>query len=58
MTEKQKKILEDIPKQARGIVDSDDDNDEVAPNLVEMDPSEAAVKKAKIKQKAMREKRK
>jgi len=52
MTDKQKKMLEDIPKQARGLAESDDD--EQAPNLVEMDPSEAAVKKAKIMQKAMR----
>ena len=51
--------MEKFPKKDRGLADSDDeDDDEVAPDLIELDPTEAAVKKAKIKQKAMREKRK
>ena len=59
MTEDQKAILKSFAKADRGLVDSDKDDydSENEPNLIEMDPIEAAAKRAKIRQKAMKEKR-
>ena len=61
MTEKQLAILKSFPKRDRGLYGDElgSDDDEVPELLdVEEDPLEAAAKKAKIKQKAMRERRK
>ena len=61
MTEKQLAILQSFPKRDRGLYGDElgSDDDEVPELLdVEEDPLEAAAKKAKIKQKAMRERRK
>ena len=61
MTEKQLAILHSFPKRDRGLYGDElgSDDDEVPELLdVEEDPLEAAAKKAKIKQKAMRERRK
>ena len=61
MTEKQLAILESFPKRDRGLFGEElGSGDEEVPELVDVeeDPLEAAAKKAKIKQKAMRERRK
>lgn len=53
MTEEQKKLVNTFSKSDRGVID-----DEEPPELVEDDALEAAAKKAKIKQKAMKQRRK
>lgn len=45
-----------MPKKDRGLWEEDEDEEE-APELVEADPVEAAVKKAKLKQQAMKERK-
>lgn len=59
MTESQKAILDSFPKKDRGMFGDDDEEDAEAPKLVEIEEDfvEAAAKKAKLKQKAMREKK-
>lgn len=64
MTEGQKAILKSFAKADRGLVDSDKEEDDYGSengdknqNEIEMDPIEAAAKRAKIRQKAMKEKR-
>ena len=47
-----------MPKRDRGLYGDDlSDEEDKAPELVEADPLEAAIKKEKLKQKAMREKK-
>lgn len=58
MTDKQKEILKTMPKRDRGLYGDDlSDEEDKAPELVEADPLEAAIKKEKLKQKAKREKK-
>ena len=64
MNEQQKALLHSFPKRDRGLfgddVSDEEDKADVVPGLVgiEEDPLEAAAVKAKLKQKAMRERRK
>ena len=59
MNETQKKLLQTFPAADRGLFGPDVEDDEKAPDLVavEDDFVEAAVLKAKLKQKAMRERK-
>ena len=62
MTEDQKAILNSFPKTDRGLFGDDLDNEETKAEenengTIEWDPIEAAAKKAKLKQKAMRARR-
>ena len=52
MTEEQKKLVNTFSPSDRGVID-----DEQPPELVEDDALEAAAKKAKIKQKVMKERK-
>ena len=59
MNEEQKAILSSFPKKDMGIFGEEEDEDEEAPQLVEVEEDfvQAAAKKAKLKQQAMRAKK-